>query len=173
MSQWMKDTLSRVTSLVMIYLLVVATFYVVPRGKSAAFNNGQATYTLGMDPCASSGYLKQTVSVSIASATTTQIVALSGTTTVYVCNWNFTINSSATTASSVAFEYGTGSSCGTGTTVLTGPMGTENAAAGAGILLVNGPSAGTSFSTPAGNALCLLTAGTTVALHGQVTFVQI
>lgn len=172
MNQWTKDTLSRIASLLTIYVLVVATFWIVPRGRTSTTNNGQATFTLGADPCASSGYAKSSVSVSITSATTTQLVALASGQQVYVCNWNFTINSSATTAAAVAFEYGTGASCGTGTTALTGAMGTENTATGPGILLVNGPSAGTSFSTPIGNALCVVTTGTAVALHGQVTFVQ-
>lgn len=140
--------------------------------KGQATNNGIPNFTTGIDPCQSTGYVKSSVAVSIASATTTQVVALSGSKIVYVCMWTLTINSSATTASSVVFEYGTGASCGTGTTTLTGAMGTENAAAGAGMLLVNGPFSGSAFQTPAGNALCLLTAGTTVALHGQITFVQ-
>ena len=172
MSQWTKDTLSRITSLAVTAILVLATLH-FPGARATAFNNGQPTYSLGLDPCASTGYTKQSVSISVATATTTQLVALASGQTVYLCNYQMTIGSSATTAASVQFEYGTGTTCGTGTTVLTGTMGTEQAAAGAGILLVNGPAAGSTFILPVGNALCIVTAGTTVALHGSVTYVQI
>ena len=124
-----------------------------------------------VDPCVNPATVKSSASISVASATTTQLVALAAGKAIFVCGYSATINSSATTASTIVFEYGTGSSCGTGTTVLTGAMGTENAAAGAGILLTNGYP-GTIFTAPTGNALCVLTAGTTVALHGYITYVQ-
>jgi hypothetical protein len=173
MNQWTKDTLSRIASLFAIYVLVMATFYVLPPGHGQAINNGAPAYVTGLDACAASSSAPSNATVSITTATTTQIVALSAGKQIFLCEWTFTINSSATTASSALFEFGTGASCGTGTTTLTGAMGTENAAAGPGLLLVNGPFSGSTLVVPAGNALCIVTAGTTVALHGQVTFKQL
>lgn len=173
MSQWIKDTLSRIISLLIIYVLVVGTLYVLPPGHGQAINNGQPSYITGQDACASTNIAPSNASVSITTVTTTQIVALSAGKLVFLCEWTFTINSSATTAAAMQFEYGTGVNCGTGTTVLTGTMGTENAAAGAGMLLVNGPYSGSTLIVPVGNALCIVTTGTAVALHGQVTFKQL
>lgn len=173
MQQWTKDTFSRVTSLFFLYVLVMGTFYVLPPGRGQAINNGTPTFLTGADACAASNVAPSNQPVSITTATTTQIVALSAGKQIFLCEWTLTINSSATTASSMQWEFGTGASCGTGTTVLTGTMGTEQAAAGAGILIVNGPFSGSTLVVPAGNALCIVTAGTTVALHGQVTFKQL
>jgi hypothetical protein len=138
-----------------------------------ASNNGIPNYTLGVDPCQSSGTIKSNAVINVVTATTTQLVALSGTKTIYVCGYSFTIDSSATSAATALIEYGTGASCGTGTTALTGTYGTATATAGPAILIIPGPYAGTAFSTAAGNALCILTAGTTVNVQGQLTYVQL
>src|SRR5271166_4051538 len=125
---------SNIVFLSLFIILVVCIKF----ANSQAVNSGQPTYTLGIDPCASTGILKSNVAVSVATATTTQLVASSAGKAVYVCAWTMTIDSSATSAASVAFEYSTVASCASAVTVLTGPMGTENAATGAGLLLLNG-----------------------------------
>lgn len=124
------------------------------------------------DSCQDLSQQKSSVPVAVtASATTTQLVAISGTTTVYVCGYQLAV--SAGTAPTVQFEYGTGAACGTGTTVLTGVMGTGvTVAAGvAGPIFTAGNDV-TLFKAPAGNALCLVTGGTTPTVGGFVTFVQ-
>ena len=115
------------------------------------------------DPCASRSAVKSSVLVNITSATTTQLVALSGTTKVYACGFNATLGAST----SVAFEYGTGSSCGTGTTLLTGAltMGTTG-----GMVNVGGGEA-TAITAIAGNALCAVSTGTG-GIQGVLTYVQ-
>lgn len=125
---------------------------------------------VAIDPCQTSAIVKQSVAVNISSATTTQVVALSAGKQVFVCGYSITVLGLITTAGSVQFEYGTGSSCGTGTTVLTGTMQGQ-AVAGQTLLLV--PSGGgTIFSTIASNALCLVTTGTAPQFQGYITFVQ-
>lgn len=116
-----------------------------------------------VDPCQSSSIAKSSAVINIASATTTALVALSGTTTVYVCGWSFT--AAVGTAATYQFEYGTGATCGTGTTVLTGAM-----IGNAGPLTM--PVGATIIRTPAGNAVCMLTAGTGPSAQGVLTFVQ-
>jgi hypothetical protein len=96
----------------------------------------------------------------------TQLVALSGTTRVYVCSYSLSV---ATTSGvgTLQFSYGTGTTCGTGTGNLTGPIS----------LVASTPDnvAGLSpqFNTPAGNALCLTATGTGASASGYVTYGQI
>jgi hypothetical protein len=131
---------------------------------------GQATVPVAVDPCMSNTS-KSSVAINITSAVTTQLVAISGTKSVYVCGGFMSINSVVTTATTAQFEYGTGSLCATGTVVLTGPIGTGGITAGTPIP-VELPSDYTSFSAPSGNALCLVSAGTTVAIGGFITYIQ-
>ena len=128
---------------------------------SGAAAGGAITVTNSGDPCLNPNVAKSSVSVGISTATTTQLVALSGTKLVYVCGGTLTTGASTT----VAFEYGTGSACGTGTTALTGVM----APATGGVLNLGGD--GTRFAAIAGNALCAVTTGTG-GLNGYVQYVQ-
>jgi hypothetical protein len=116
------------------------------------------------DPCQSNGTPKQSVALNVSSATTTQLIALSAGKQIFVCGFNFTMVGTAQTA---AFEYGTGASCGTGTTLLTGTM-----ADGTVSDIVVGMYPGSTVMTaPAGNALCILTTGT-AGVQGLLTYVQ-
>jgi hypothetical protein len=109
--------------------------------------------------------------VNVTTATTTQLVALSAGKVIYVCGGDLTINSIVTTATTAQFEYGTGSSCSTGTTVLTGLFGGGGITAGIP-LVVPIPGDYTSFSAPAGNALCLVSAGATINIQGFISYIQ-
>lgn len=128
---------------------------------------------LADDPCANPANTRQVASISISTATTTELVALSGTKTIYVCGFSLTISQVVTTANTLRFQYGTGSTCGTGTTNITGLLGGGGITAGLPIVLITANS-NTLFSTAAGNALCALTAiGATASFQGFVTYVQI
>lgn len=118
-------------------------------------------YTSVLDPCQNPWNAKSSVPVAISTATTTQLVALSGTTKVYVCGFTGAV----TATNTLTFEYGTGSACGTGTTALTGAMVLP-----VGVTAI-GNSGGTVMSGIAGNALCVLS-GTTGAVNGVLTYVQ-
>jgi hypothetical protein len=113
------------------------------------------------DPCQNPGVAKSSVAVSITTATTTQLVALSTGKVVYACGFSATVGASST----IAFEYGTGSTCGTGTTALTGVY---TPATGG---LVTFSAEGAHFQTPASNALCALTTGTG-GIYGVLTYVS-
>lgn len=126
------------------------------------------------DPCQVPGVLKSSVAVNLTTATTTQLVALIANQKIYVCGFVGTIAPSATVADTLAFEFGTGASCGTGTTLLTGTFGNGEvpAANTTAPVPITFADPGTTFSTPAGTALCALTAGTVVNVQGVLTFVQ-
>jgi len=102
-------------------------------------------------------------SVNITTATTTQIVAISGTTVIYVCGFTFDKSSAAGTA--FQFVYGTGASCATGQAILTAAM--DGPAAWA----VSGSGLGTIFRTAAAQALCITSTGA-IGLQGFVTYSQ-
>lgn len=125
-----------------------------------------------VDPCLSPSVKKSSVPINITTATTTQLVAASANAAIYVCGYSFTISQVATTANTLQFEYGTGASCGTGTTALTGLFGAGGVTA-APPLLIQAPSDGTDITAPAGNALCAVTAiGASGSFQGVLTYVQ-
>lgn len=109
------------------------------------------------DPCNNPSVPKLSVPLNITTATTTQLVALTASKSIYVCDAAATVGGSTT----AQLSYGTGAACGTGTTVLTGVM-TGLAPLGYG---------GTIASIPAGNALCLVSTGTG-GIQGILTYVQ-
>ena len=116
-----------------------------------------------VDPCQSSGTAKSSVAVS--ATADTELVAISGSTVVYVCG--FSLNAAAGTAPSFRLTYGTGAVCATGTVGLTGVYlqslnGTASYGGGATI-----------GKTIAGQALCIDVGGTTPDIRGIVTYVQL
>jgi hypothetical protein len=124
------------------------------------------------DPCQNPAVAKSSAVINVTSATTTQLVPLSGATVIYACEFGITISQVITTPNTLKFVYGTGASCGTGTTNLTGLFGDGGVTAAAPIFVTSG-AAGTSFKTAAGNALCVTTAiGGSGSFQGWVTFVQ-
>jgi hypothetical protein len=126
---------------------------------------------LTLDPCKAGGLL-QSIPINVNAAGTTQLLAPVTGASIYVCGGHLDIASSATTAATAKFEYGTGSSCGTGTTALTGTMGTGQASSSIGAQPVSLSTFGTNLEAPAGNALCIVTAGTTVSVQGYINLVQ-
>lgn len=134
------------------------TISFVPRAQA------QAVPAVVIDPCFGN---TSKSSVVINATATTQLVALSGTTSIYVCGFIVDDNSANPT---VQFEYGTGATCGTGTTTLTGTLVLGTATAPTPIFAV--PSAGTIMKAPSGNALCLVVGGSTPNIQGIVIYIQ-
>jgi hypothetical protein len=125
-------------------------------------SNANGPATMANSSPVSLGGLNQSVPINISTATTTQLVALSGSTKVYIMAWDVIAGGTG----NITLEYGTGASCGTGTTVLTGAY---NLTAQAGI--AKGSGAAPVLVVPAGNALCALTSAA-VQMSGSVTFQQ-
>lgn len=100
--------------------------------------------------------------INISTATTTQLVALSGGAKIYVNHWDVVAGGTG----NITLEYGTGTACATGTTVLTGAY---NLTAQAGISAGDG--AAPVLVVPAGNALCALTSAA-VQMSGAVAYQQ-
>ena len=123
------------------------------------------------DPCQTLSVAKQFVAVNITSAVTTQLVAPSGSKAIYVCGGSFTIPSVSTTATTMQFEYGTGGTCGTGTTVMTGQFNAGNVTAGPAVPITL-PGDYVSMFTPASQGLCLVSAGSSVSIQGVLNYVQ-
>lgn len=102
------------------------------------------------------------VPISISTATTTQLIALVAGKNIFVTSWNVISGGTGT----ITLVYGTGTSCGTGTTSLTGayPL-----IAQAGIVVGNG--LGNVLIVPPGNALCATTSAA-VQMSGSVAYAQ-
>lgn len=107
----------------------------------------------------------QSVAINITNATTTQLVAPSGSTQIYVTAWHVLANS----ASGFALEYGTKTTnpCDTGTKALTG---TYSLVAQSGVSPSGGPQP--LYVIPQGNALCALSTGASVSLAGSLSYTQ-
>jgi hypothetical protein len=125
------------------------------------------------DPCASSGVAKSSVPINVTSATTTSLVATSGTTTVYVCGFAITIAPSATSADTALFERGTGAACVTTQAALTGTFGNGDLTSAAPVVsVVYGGGSQTVFKSAGTDAICIVTTGTAVNVQGVMTYVQ-
>jgi hypothetical protein len=119
----------------------------------------------------------------ITTATTTLVVSGIASERLYIY-YAGGITSATNSGSYIGFEYGTGSTCGTGTTTLFYPgqasLGTGagdwttlwggNNAAGTGA--ANLVPSGVPYVIPAGDNLCAVTAGTTIAVKPIVTYAQ-
>lgn len=131
----------------------------------------QATPVVPVDPCFSTTP-KSSVPINISTAATTALVAVSGSTAVYVCSFDLTISEVVTTANTILFEQGTGTTCAGSPTALTGPFGAGGILAAAPLDVVTGQG-GTILKTAASNGLCAVTTiGATGNFAGVLTYVQ-
>lgn len=119
---------------------------------------------VGTCPAATQTLIQATASVpiTIATGTTTQIVALAAGKSIYVTGWNVVAAGTA----NFSLVYGTGTNCGTGTTALTGVY---NLTAQSGLAFGGG--LGPVLVTPVGQALCEVDS-TTVQMSGSVAYAQ-
>ena len=138
---------------------------------TATVTQGTNPWPASADVCASSA--KSSVPINIVTATTTLLVAVSGTKAVYVCGVAMTIAPSQTSAASASFEFGTDGTC-TGANAVAGIFGGGFVAAAASppIPVAFGDGNATIFGAPAANGICLVSTGTTVSVQGVLTYVQ-
>jgi len=148
----------------------------LPTGAATAANQTSWQGTTGNSVPANAAYIgavsggnltgliqaSASVPINISAATTTQLVAASGSTKIYVTSYGVI----AAGTGNITFEYGTGANCGTGTTALTGAL---NLAAQAGI--TQGSGLGPILVAPAGNALCAVTSAA-VQMSGSLAYTQ-
>ena len=141
---------------------------IIPLGQATKANSVPVTFASDQDVC--SYAQKSSVAINITSATTTQLVAISGSTLIYICGFSFTISEVVTTPNTLQFEYGTSTNC-TGTNKLTGLYGGGGVTAGDPIFIHDGGGSSTVFTVPSANGLCALTAiGASGSFQGVLTF---
>lgn len=117
--------------------------------------------TLNLDPCASPGVTK---SSAVLNATATAVLlANTAGQQIFICS--ITATGGGTTPS-IQFEFGTGATCGTGTTTLSGVMLPT-----AGQVLPLGYG-GAIYTLPASNDFCAVIAGTTPSWQGSIFYVK-
>lgn len=127
---------------------------------SGAFNSTLVGMTYPNDPCQNPTVIKSSFAVAVGSATTTLLVnGVAGKVT-YPCSFSATLAGTTPTAK---LEYGTGSSCGTGTTALTGVLAPT---AGTFVQIL---APGAIAKIPAANELCLVSGGTP-SIQGVLTY---
>lgn len=96
--------------------------------------------------------------INFTTATTTQIIAASGSTSITICS----LSLAASGATNISLLYGTSAACGTGTTQITGTQPYQNVLA---IALDN------EIPLPASQAFCM-TSSNAVTIGGFLTYVQ-
>lgn len=132
----------------------------------ATFAQAQSTqklcYTVNGINCAQSVQASNSVAINISTSTTTQLVALAANQTIYVTSYDVVAGGTGT----FQLEYGTGTTCGTGTTILTGayPFVAQS-------LLTKGSGLGPVLIVPPGNALCAVT-NAAVQYSGSLSYAQ-
>jgi hypothetical protein len=119
----------------------------------------------------------------IATATTTLVVQGSTSQAIFVF-WAGVVASGVNTTSTFNYEYGTGATCGTGTVLFVPAIGAPPNPPTAGLwqtlyagVPLNGAvasidSADMAMAIPQGNSLCIVTAGTTIAVEPMVYYAQ-
>jgi hypothetical protein len=122
------------------------------------------------DPCSYAA--KSSTPITLTTATTQQLIPVSGSTVPYVCGFSMTIAPSATSAATALFEYGTSTNC-TGTNALTGTYGNGDLTSAAPVAPITaGNASSTVFKGAAASGICIVTAGTAVNVQGVLTYVQ-
>ena len=114
------------------------------------------------DPCQTSGRAKSSAVVNVTADA--QVVALSGSTIIYVCQFSVTVTGTTPT---VRLISGTGVVCATGLTGRTGAY-----APLPGTYMQGGGGSATLLATAAGEALCMDVEGTSPSVQGVLTYVQ-
>jgi hypothetical protein len=116
----------------------------------------------GGNPCQNPSATLTSFNAATSGTASVQIVAISGSTKIYVCS--MIVVGTSGTSPTFALRYGTGSACGTGTVTIVGAFTTT-----ANTLF----NFATPFAvTPAGQALCYIQTGTTPISQLSVTYVQ-
>lgn len=122
------------------------------------------------DPCQDVSAIKQSSFANITTATSTPMVAASGSTIVYVCSVLFALQST-TTANTILFNSGTGGLC-TSPTVQTATYSNPPGVANIATFNLGGGGA-TVFKSAAGQTVCALTSvGSTPLIGVSMSYVQ-
>lgn len=144
-------------------LLILWALFLLPTvGAFAQGGPQKLCYTTDGTNCVPAVQAAVSVPINISTATTTQLVALSGTKNIFVTTWDVISGGTG----NFTLVYGTGSNCGTGTISLTGPYPLT---AQAGIS--KGDGTGVVLLVPRGNALCATTSAA-VQYSGSVAYAQ-
>ncbi len=129
-----------------------------PGAVSSGGGGGGSTSVSNLLACEDSTKTFLRAAIQFTTATTTQIIAASGSTAIKICSLYYGTSG----ATNVSLLYGTGSSCGTGTTQITGTQGFQ---VNAGLAIER------QLALPASQAFCM-TSSAAVNIGGFVTYVQ-
>lgn len=115
----------------------------------------------GGNPCQNPSATLAMVAGQTSGTSSTQLIALSGSTHIYMCG--ITIQGISGTTPTFALRYGTGTACATGTNTIIGAFATTASATFVW---------GAQFLTPAGQELCYIQTGTTPISNYAISYVQ-
>jgi hypothetical protein len=119
----------------------------------------------GGNPCQNPTAILQSIAGTTSGTASVQLIALSGTTKIYVCSATI-VSAVSTTLPTFRLTYGTGSACDTGTGSIIPAFATATTA---GTLYQFATPVGV---TPAGNALCYIDGGTLPVQNYSISYVH-
>ncbi len=109
-------------------------------------------------------YCTSSAPITVTGTSDTQIVALTASQTIRICDITVTLGGTTPT---MTVEYGTGTNCGTGKTALTGAMAPTT---GTSLAINPGPMA--ALRSGSGAAVCLVLAGTSPTANGFISYAK-
>lgn len=109
-------------------------------------------------------YCTTSAPITVTGTSDTQIVALTASQIIRICDITVTLGGTAPT---MTVEYGTGTNCATGKTALTGAMAPNT---GTNLSINPGPMA--ALRSGSGAAVCLVLAGTSPTANGFISFAK-
>ena len=139
-----------------------ATFDRIRSGIGVTGVGVQRVVNASDDPCQTSGQAKSSIVVNVTADA--QLIAISGSTVIYVCSFSVSI---AGTTPTMRLISGTGAVCATGFTGRTGAYAPLT-----GSMITAGSGSATIIATAAGEALCMDTEGTSPSVQGLLSYVQ-
>lgn len=141
---------------------ILAALFSIFATFAQAQSTQQLCFTTNGSNCVQAVQASASTPINISTNTTTELITLTAGKTIFVTSWDVIAGGTG----NITLEYGTGSACATGTTVLTGayPL-----IAQAGIAKGNG--LGPVLIVPPGNSLCALTSAA-VQYSGSISYVK-
>jgi len=144
---------------------VISTFIIFFSFAVLAWSQTGATGTFNAGNWDRPLACQNSIDINVPAVATTELIALVAGDRIRVCG--FVLSGAGATSGTIQFKAGTGTTCGTGTSDLSGVMSFLDDTP-----VVYGGGLGKIFQTPAAEALCITTAGTNFIVDGILTYGQ-
>lgn len=162
--------MKKLFSLMVLMFLAITAISAMVGMVTAGPSDTVAIYPISADPCANPSTVKSSAVISAATNTTSQLVALTVSKSIYICDLSTSLT--GTTGNDTSFQLVSGTTttiaCDTGQVNVSGIYKVNSQAAGQYFHLGY---SGTIMKVASGKALCSKNTGTNSVLTGTITYV--